>query len=388
MENEDSKTKKSTNENMEKWEIWEWKSLLSCTTKTLLPTNRKSTLARTNTARECSSWWSNLEVVSLLARRRESLFIFLRTFSNSLGLAPRATPWAQMTSVFYTPARRRCRCEVLVRWCWWWWRQRHRGKVWELRRDCCSRGLQICAISITLSLSLSMSLSLSTGAKTFDTNQQKWARELRHSMESASASEMSKVAETFDDFWTKALQNLSFRGVWVSDMSLLASCWQIPANSTGAVPICGPLCVDSFDLMKTPKRNATKELLVLSMVLQIVFHTEFSHQPGGLSVATYTLFFRLVILTHWKMPKFTWRVFSYNFWIGIESDFSCQNFHLCCLLDRQPLPSVGEDDRPFRIWHLPRLPEAIVSWLKLHESPLEHCPCAFHWKHSPTFLST
>ena len=26
-------------------------------------------------------------------------------------------------------------------------------------------------------------------------------------------------------------------------------------------------------------------------------------------------------------------------------------------------------------------------WLKLQESPFEHCPFAFHWKHSPTFLS-
>ena len=27
------------------------------------------------------------------------------------------------------------------------------------------------------------------------------------------------------------------------------------------------------------------------------------------------------------------------------------------------------------------------AWMKLHESPLEHCPVVFHWKHSPTFLS-
>ena len=34
----------------------------------------------------------HLEVVPLLDRRRESFFIMLRTFSNSLGVAPRATP--------------------------------------------------------------------------------------------------------------------------------------------------------------------------------------------------------------------------------------------------------------------------------------------------------
>ena len=75
-------------------------------------------------------------------------------------------------------------------------------------------GLQICATPITLSLSLSLnlslSLSLSTGAKTFDTNLQKGAWELRHSMGSASASEMSTISETFDDFWTKVLPNPGF----------------------------------------------------------------------------------------------------------------------------------------------------------------------------------
>ena len=57
---------------------------LSCTTQTLLPTNRKSTPGRTSTARKCSSCWSNLEVVPSLAKRRESLFQILHTFSNSL----------------------------------------------------------------------------------------------------------------------------------------------------------------------------------------------------------------------------------------------------------------------------------------------------------------
>ena len=55
----------------------------------LLPTNRKSTPARTSTARECSSW-SNLD--HYWPGEEKSLFKMLRTFSNSLRLAPRATP--------------------------------------------------------------------------------------------------------------------------------------------------------------------------------------------------------------------------------------------------------------------------------------------------------
>ena len=50
----------------------------------------------------------------------------------------------------------------------------------DWRRDCCSRGLQICAIPISSRLSPSLSFSLSTGTET--------APELRHSKESASAS--------------------------------------------------------------------------------------------------------------------------------------------------------------------------------------------------------
>ena len=49
---------------------------------------------------------------------------------------------------------------------------------------------------------------------------------------------------------------------------------------------------------------------------------------------------------------------------------------------------AGEDDRPFVSDCNLLCPEARESWLKLYESPLEHCPCAFHCKHSPTFLST
>ena len=48
---------------------------------------------------------------------------------------------------------------------------------------------------------------------------------------------------------------------------------------------------------------------------------------------------------------------------------------------------AGEDERPFRLWPLPFFPLASGSWLKLHEFPVEDCPCAFHWKHSNTFIS-
>ena len=61
-------------------------------------------------------------------------------------------------------------------------------------------------------------------------------------------------------------------------------------------------------------------------------------------------------------------------------------FILCIVI--VGLGGTGEDDRPFRLWSAPLLSEAIVSWLKLHEFPFEHCPIAFHWWHSPTFLST
>ena len=52
------------------------------------------------------------------------------------------------------------------------------------------------------------------------------------------------------------------------------------------------------------------------------------------------------------------------FYIDTQSDFSCQNFHLCCLLYRQSALlsnwDAGEDDRPFRIWPSPLFPEAAV----------------------------
>ena len=66
-------------------------------------------------------------------------------------------------------------------------------------------------------------------------------------MESASASEMSKIAEAFDDFRTKVLQTLGFRGVRVrihcacaAKRAVTAPPQQIPGKSAArAVPPCG-----------------------------------------------------------------------------------------------------------------------------------------------------
>ena len=110
-------------------------------------------------------------------------------------------------------------------------------------------------------------------------------------------------------------------------------------------------------------------------------------------------FSRLVVLTH-GMRQY-WHggslqsVYRHGILLLSSTELSsllpypCEN---CC-----PLPSVcfalewdaGEDDRPFCLWpFLLFFPQACGSWLKLHESPLEHCPCDFHWKHSPIFLAT
>ena len=111
-----------------------------------------------------------------------------------------------------------------------------------------------------------------------------------------------------------------------------------------------------------------------------------------------TAIFSLVIRTHGRMPKSTWRIFT-----EFESAWkiSLLSFEFSYLLpdpceDFCSSPSVcfafewdaGEDDRPFRLWPSPLFPEARRSWQKLHGSPVEHWPCAFHWKHSPTFFWT
>ena len=50
--------------------------------------------------------------------------------------------------------------------------------------------------------------------------------------------------------------------------------------------------------------------------------------------------------------------------------------------------SAGENGRPSRLWPPCKSPWTCLSWLKLHEPPFEHCPCAFHSTHSHTLLST
>ena len=47
---------------------------------------------------------------------------------------------------------------------------------------------------------------------------------------------------------------------------------------------------------------------------------------------------------------------------------------------------AGEDVCSSCLWAHPFLDAC--AWLKLQESPLEHCPIAFHWKHSTILLST
>ena len=88
-------------------------------------------------------------------------------------------------------------------------------------------------------------------------------------------------------------------------------------------------------------------------------------------------FFRLVILTHGRMPQLTWRIFTRT-WIGMEFQSYPVSFPYYC--SRSVLTferDAREDDLLFRLWLCPLFPESCVSWLKLHESPLEHCPCTF-----------
>ena len=83
---------------------------------------------------------------------------------------------------------------VINRWRWWWW---WRWSWWWSASE------------------------MSTLAKTFDTNQQKWERELRHSKEFESAAGVSTRAETFDtnrQKWARELRHsiqLDYLGVRV-----------------------------------------------------------------------------------------------------------------------------------------------------------------------------
>ena len=93
---------------------------------------------------------------------------------------------------------------------------------------------------------------------------------------------------------------------------------------------------------------------------------------------------------HGRMPKFTWRFFVTTLYrhgislllsevpSSLLPDFFFPFVSLC-------LRICGRQRSSF--WSLTclHLPEATVSWLKLHESPLEHCPCAFHGQHFTNF---
>ena len=91
------------------------------------------------------------------------------------------------------------------------------------------------------------------------------ARELRHSKESASASEISKTVETFDDSWTKVIQNLGFRGVRVRILcacGVIRTTRQSERNAPARAGTCRtPLWthrVDSFDLLKNPRAKTLR----------------------------------------------------------------------------------------------------------------------------------
>ena len=97
------------------------------------------------------------------------------------------------------------------------------------------------------------------------------------------------------------------------------------------------------------------------------------------------------------MPKSTWRVFTISVTARICAPFVCCAFVpvAWCFGWFSSLSSVlafefgaGEDDRPFRLWPMHMSPCACLSWLNLHDSPFEHCPCALLWKHSSTFPPT
>ena len=106
-----------------------------------------------------------------------------------------------------------------------------------------------------------------------------------------------------------------------------------------------------------------------------------------------------VIQTHGRAHEFTWRIFTefeaaWNFtlikWVVLFTAWSLWGFFLSlavslfclrmgCRRRRSSFLSLSFATVSRDSW---------MSWLKLHEPPLEHCPCAFHWKHSPTFFST
>ena len=116
-------------------------------------------------------------------------------------------------------------------------------------------------------------------------------------------------------------------------------------------------------------------------------------------LAIYTSFSGLVILTHVRMLEFTWRVCTDLDRRGISlflsedlSSFVAWFLRgLCVPRRRSVLPSSGMREKTI-VMVISGLRHCFLKllwkWQKLHESPLELCPCAFHWKHSPTFLSS
>ena len=118
-------------------------------------------------------------------------------------------------------------------------------------------------------------------------------------------------------------------------------------------------------------------------------------------------------MTHGRMPITTWRNFAFCKKFAKNSDLFRRNLTLTvrtlhvsrCLRFRRrrgwlffwPLNTVQVSRylgarrelpaSPSSPWDSQRLPEPRV-WRKLQDFPFEQYPFAFHWKHSPTLLST
>ena len=97
-----------------------------------------------------------------------------------------------------------------------------------------------------------------------------------------------------------------------------------------------------------------------------------------------------------RMPKSTGRIFTMIVTARNFAPFVWRASFLACVWGFfSPFVSLGprvwcrrRRSSFFCLWPLHKSSCASSSWLKLHESPLDRCPIAFHWLQSPTFLST
>ena len=80
-----------------------------------------------------------------------------------------------------------------------------------------------------------------------------------------------------------------------------------------------------------------------------------------------------ISVTARNFAHFVWRVFlSVARWFrGFSFPFVSLGPRIWCGRRRSSL---------FRLWPPYKSPCTGLSWLKLHESPMEHSPCVFHWR--------